>query len=389
MNFPFKNSLRLSTIIGYWELQQYEDNEILAQTAKSLIKKVDEHPFLREEIHDLQELEPVKDVVNLIMSAVVPPAVSNDQILAIFKPFSLEYFYATTPFKKLVTQAGSLPAMVQHMDQEELEEKKTMSAYHAILFQFYGVELPMERQMVLQLQNDTTTYYHLFFDPRFCEVKLRTESAPDLTAEELDLLVRESNNEKLWREKLPPELFEFTGFAIYTLIEATHQEAFNNIKEALQSEKEPGEEFLSYFNQQISDLTGVADVNIGISLYHSFRQVYDRCEEGGSMSLMVDGNKNFIKAFLDISHDLIKKGQPDIITDTEESDYFSSARPDFKSFMAIPLYSGSAFIGHFELGSYTHKLGPLVYAKVLDVIPILATALAKRVEELENKISVN
>jgi len=386
MNFPFKNSLRLSTIIGYWELQQYEDNPILAETAKNLIKKIDEHPFLREEIQNVEVLEPVKDVVNLIMSAVVPPAVSNDQILAIFKPFSLEYFHATTPFRKLVTKAGSLMAMAQHMDHVELELKKTMSAYHAILFQFYGVELPTERQMVLQLQDDTTTYYHLFFDPRFCEVKLRQESLPELTKEDLDLLVKESNNESLWREKLPPELFEFTGFAIYTLVEATHQEAFNNVKEALQSEKEPSEAFLEYFTQQLRDLTSVSDLAIGISSYHTFRQVYDRCEEGGSMSLLVDGNKNFIKAFHDITQELKKTGEPVIIADTSESNFFSHSKPDFKSFMAIPLYSGSSFIGHFELGSKGHQLGPLVYAKLQEVIPILANALAKRVEELENKI---
>ena len=388
MAFPFKHNLRLSTIIGYWELQQYEDNAILAETAKSLVKKIDEHPFLRGPIDDVASLEPVKDIVSLIISAVVPPAVSNDQIMAVFKPFSLEYFYSTTPFQKLVKEAGSLLNMAQFANEEELEMKKTMSAFHAVLHQFYGVELPKENQMVMQLDREegTTSYYHLFFDPRFCEVKLLGDKAPELTREEIDLLVRENTNVELWNEKLPPELFEFTGFAIYTLVEATHQEALTNIKDVLQSTKEPSEEMMEYFKKQVRDLTQVPDLECGISSYHTFKQVYDRCDEGGSMSLLVDDQNHFLPAFHQIANDIKGNGEAVIVPDTSESDYFKNSPKKFKSFMAVPLFADDDFIGHLELGSNLKSLDPLVYARILDLVPILANAISKRIEETENKI---
>ncbi len=387
MQFPFANSLRLSTIIGYWELQQFDDNPILVETAKRLVAQIDEHPFLREDIHDISVLEPVKDIVDLIISAVVPPAVSSDQIVAIFKPFSLDYFYATTPFKKLTEKAGSLANMVKHLDAEELEQKKTLAAYHAILHQIYGVELPKEQQMVLQLEDaGITKYYHLFFDPRFCQVRATSEDAPKLSPEDLNMLVEDSNNLDLWLEKISPDLFEFTGFAIYTLHEATHHEALSNIKNALQSTKKPTQDFINYLRQQFRDLAEVPDIEIGVSSYQTFRQTYDRCEEGGSMSLLVDGKNNFLKAFHDISDVIKQKREPVIIADTANSQFFEKAHPDFKSLLIIPLHSDEDFIGHLELASKDNTLGSLEYAKIAEVVPVLAAAMAKKMEELENII---
>ncbi len=387
MQFPFNNSLRLSTIIGYWELQRLDDNEILAETAKRLVDQIDKYPFLREDIHDLSVLEPVKDIVDLIMSAVVPPAVSSDQILAIFKPFSMEYFFATTPFNNLVQKAGSLINMAKHLNTEELERKKTISAYHAILYQFYGVELPMERQMVLELDEEgITKYYHLFFDPRFCQVRATGENPPQLTEKEINELVQDSHNMELWLEKLPTHHFEFTGFAIYSLKEATHEEALSNIKEALHTTVTPGQEFVEYLEAQFRDLMGVPDVKIGVSSYQSFTGSYAQCEEGGSTSLLVDGKKNFLKAFHDITHHLKQTGESIIISDTSESEYFQKSKPDFKSLILAPLYGNSGFIGHLELASKSHHLGSLEYAKVSEVVPLFSAAMARKMEELENAI---
>lgn len=377
----------MSTIIGYWELQQFEDNKILAETARRLVSKIDEHPFLREDIFDISQLDEVRDIVDLIMSAVVPPAVSSDQIIGIFRPFTLDYFFATGPFKDLVEKAGSLPNMVKDLSPEELERKKTVAAYQSILHQLYGVELPDERQMVLTLEEPegTNKYFHVFFDPRFCQVRAVGE-IPELSREELSLLVQDRNNLELWLEKLPPENFEFTGFAIYMMREATHMETVNNIKELLQTNDTPGEEFLKLLRNQFRDMVGVPDLKIGISSYHTFKNSYHQCEEGGSMSLLVDGKKNFLKAFHDISEDLRKGDEAIIISDTASSKYFAKSKPDYLSLILIPLYSEGDFIGHLELGSTHQKLGALDYAKVSEVIPLFATALAKRMEELENAI---
>lgn len=387
-DFPFRTSLKLSTIIGYWELQRYSDNAILASTAKALVSEIDENPCLRERIEDPAGLSEHQHIIDLIISAVVPPAVSNDQIVAVFKPFSLEYIYSTAPFRKLVEKAGGLVNMIPDKSPEEINFTKIMAAYGAILNQFYGVKLPPLEYMTMTLKEDSglQKYYHVGFDPRFCEISLIGEK-PELSLEEIDELIKRKDLD-LWFEKLPPSNFEFTGFSIYSLTEITQEEIVKNLKEKILGEATEDIHLFEHVESQFRSLVEVPDLRMGISSFHIFKNHYQACGEGGSKSLLVDENDEFLEAFHKISDEIQKTGEPVIVPEVSNSEFFSTEQlPDFRSIIVSPLYVDGEFIGHIEMASNIESLRAIEFAKIQDILPIFANAMARKMKEVENRIS--
>ena len=386
--FPFRSSLKLSTIIGYWELQRYSDNPILANTAKTLIAEIDKHPCLREKIDDPAALTEHQHLIDLIISAVVPPAVSNDQIVAVFKPFSLDYIYSTAPFRKLIDKAGSLLHMIDDKSPEEINYTKIMASYNAILNQFYGVKLPPLEYMTLTLSEESglKKYFHVEFDSRFCEIML-TEEKPELSVEEVDELIQKRDLD-LWYEKLPPSIFEFTGFAIYSLTEITQEEIVKKLKEKILDQATEDMGLFEYIESQFRSLVEVPDLRMGISSFSTFKKHYQACGEGGTKSLLVDKNADFLEAFHKISADIQQTGEPVIVPEVSCSLYFNEAKiPDFRSVIVAPLYADGEFIGHIEMASREESLRAIDFAKVQDILPIFANAMARKMKEVENRIS--
>ncbi len=387
-DFPFKSTLKLSTLIGYWELQRYSDNPILSNTAKQLVEEIEQIPFLREKISDTTHIDEHKHVIDVIISAVVPPAVSNDQIVAVFRPFSLEYFYSTAPFRQLIDKAGSLLNMANDKSPEEIAMTKNMAAYGAILNQFYGVKLPPVEYMTLTLNenNGLQKHYHVEFDSRFCEICLNGEK-PDLSAEEIDELIQ-SHDLELWYKKLPPKHFEFTGFAIYSLHEITQEEIVKNLKQKILEQSNDETSFFGFVEGQFRSLVEVSDLRLGISSFHTFKNNYQACGEGGSHSLLTDGNAHFLHAFHEISDEIQRTGKPVIIPEITNSPLFSKDKlPDYRSLIVAPLYTDGAFIGHLEMASEKESLRAIDFAKIEDILPIFANAMARKMKEVENRIS--
>lgn len=387
-DFPFKSSLKLSTIIGYWELQRYSDNPITASTAKKLVEEIDQYPFLRENISDSSLISDHQHLIDVIISAVVPPAVSNDQIVAVFRPFSLDYFYSTAPFRDLIEKAGSLLNMVSDKTPEEIAQTKNMAAYGAILNQFYGVKLPPLEYMTMTLKEDNglQKYFHVGFDARFCEISLVGEK-PELTLEEIDELIQ-SHDLELWYEKLPPKHFEFTGFSIYSLTEITQEEIIKNLKQNILETTSEDPSFFDYVEEQFRSLVEVPDLRLGISSFHTFKNNYQACGEGGTWSLLVDKDDNFLNAFHEISAEIQQTGRPVIVPEISGSLMFSKDPvPDYRSVIVAPLYSDGEFIGHFEMVSNSESLRAIDFAKIEDILPIFANGMARKMKEVENRIS--
>ncbi len=387
-DFPFQTSLSLKTVIGYWELQQYSDNPIQANCAKRLIQQVDENPILREDVTDASKLEGLKPLIATIMSAVVAPAVSSDEHVAIFFPFSFDYIYATTPFQKLVEEAGgSLRAMAKHLREEEMTAMKTVAAYHSILQQFYGVDIPKTKKMVLTmgLENGLERHFELSLDPRFCEIRQHGE-LPVLSSEDIDDIVRNPEDLEQWQRLLPTDRFEFTGFVIYHFQEATRDEIMRQVKDRLMVEELEKSDLYTFLTSQFRSLTGVADLELGLSSYHTFKKSYEACGTG-STSLFVDERNEFLKTFYELSKDVRNQGNGIIISDTKNSKYFDPKKPSkYCSVIVAPLFAEGEYIGHLELASETTKMGAVEYAKISELLPLFANTMIKRMNALENTI---
>ncbi|HHP7240901.1 MAG TPA: GAF domain-containing protein [Cyclobacteriaceae bacterium] len=395
--FPFKSSLNLSNIIGYWELRSYDKESFKSLTAKELINLVDANPILRESMTDASVLKDYKSILDDLMLAIFPPATGEDHLMAALRPFSFDYFYATKPFHKLIDKIGSFEELVKAMGTEEMGKKKTLAAYASIFQQLYGQDIHSVQDMVLRLvdsEDGLERYYKVLFNSKFCEIAVDGE-LPKLTDQSINEIKNNIDNLDIWKKYLPPERFEFKGFVIYSFIEITEQEIVSALKEALlEKDSVVNEETFLKLERNLRSLLRIPDLHIGISsqqknkesLINYGRKIYRSLisQEKGNLVCSIDENKIYDR--------LINQMKPLVIENINEFHELPAIKKQLlskkiKNLILAPLFYDNEFIGILELASETEDcLDYYSLSKLEEVIPLFAVAVQRNAEELHTEI---
>lgn len=99
--FPFKSTLTLSNLIGYWQLRA-ADKEFSGQAlAIDIINQLKDNPDFLKPIEDIKILQKNLPLLEKIMSAVFPYALQEDELACVVAPFDLHPFYTTKRFHSL------------------------------------------------------------------------------------------------------------------------------------------------------------------------------------------------------------------------------------------------------------------------------------------------
>ncbi len=397
-DFPFNTRLSLKGLVDFWKGQLESKNPYIAQSAKLIVRSVKEHPEIEAEAILLEDVEKHREIIDLLMTLVIPPALAESAMSAAFAPFSFDQFYATQPFKDLVKLHGSIHGIARDVPVEEIAMHKTVSSYIEILKRFYGVNIPLEKPIVLKAEHPGTgliNYYKLEINTKFCEV-VSIGEIPKLSDTDIKQLVDNFYDLDVWKAKLPPELFEFRGFSVYSFVDISTEEILSSIKESL-LERETITNVKSYeeLQRKFRSLLRLNDLKIGISAYHKSR---------GSFIGFGEHFKESIK-FQQSTDDHICAAQqemilnrfnqspiPIIFENLESSSELLGMEQYFldqgiRNLIVAPLYYEGEFIGLFQVGSpNVGDLTSLTLTKIADVLTLLSVALKRSRDEIENKV---
>src|SRR4029453_73288 len=94
-----------------------------------------------EPIEDLSLMERHQGLVDLLMSAVFPPASWDRDYAAATIPFHFRSFYATPPFRRWLTAEDGTFESWMKLDRALFSSGKLLRAYLYILQKFYGSAL--------------------------------------------------------------------------------------------------------------------------------------------------------------------------------------------------------------------------------------------------------
>ena len=101
-SFPFKTTLDLSLLIKYWKNNLSSQNGNGVYPTQEILTKIDAAKSLHQPITDVKELTKHKELLGFLMSAIFPPAVIDTKIMAALESFSMNAFYATPGFQRVV-----------------------------------------------------------------------------------------------------------------------------------------------------------------------------------------------------------------------------------------------------------------------------------------------
>jgi len=394
---PFRTELSLAPLIRFWtQLSAY--SELGRGPLPGMIReKIKQAPELSAVIDDVSVIAKHQQLVDLMMSAMFPPALWQQEYGAALFPFELRAFYATSLFRRtLMNDDGTLHGRV-NVEAQRLAAAKLLLAYELILERTYGIDLGIEIPLVFTSEDPATTlerHFRLDFDWRFVDVKL-DGPAPKLT----DAMRRqlESGNVDLdqLRELVPPETVTLRGFMMLKAVDATDQEVLSSLKrDLIDKESIVSSTRFESLQAKLRTLFRRPSLHLGLAAVEGDRVlVLNDAMSHDRASIFADSAHHKTSEFTGSLYErAVIQNRPIIIGDlaawpdrtrSEEELIAAGAR----TFVCAPLHYQDKVIGTLELISpRPGDLNATHLPKLEEVLPLFSMAVQRSVEELDARV---
>ncbi len=401
--FPFRCELSLAPLITFWtQLSAY--HEFGRGPIPGLVReKAREAPELAGVIDDLSVIGKHQTFVDLMMTALFPPAFWEQEYGAALFPLELRAFYATPPFRRsLMNEDGTLQGRASFLQKRSVDPtmaaERLWLAYELILERVYGVELGGDVPVLMFTTTDSVTgldqHFRLQFDWRFVDVQVVGPKPPLPDGGRQELAAGRLDSEKL-RQLLPAERFILRGFMIVKAVDVTDQEVLSSLKRDLIDK----DSIVSSSHFQ----------GLQAKLRTFFRRPYLRlglaAVEGDRVLVLNDASSHEQACiFADSAHHTtaeftgslyeraVVQDQPVVIEDLVAYPGRTSVEEELiqsgvRTFICAPLHYQDRVIGTMELVSdHVGDLNATHLPKLQEVLPLFSMAVQRSVEELNSRI---
>ncbi len=396
-SFPFRCELSLAPLVAFWARTLADDRSAKGRLARIISEEVGRAPELLQTIEDIAIIERHRELVDLLMTAVFPPASSEQEYGAALLPFHLRGFYATPSMRRLLmAEDGTFQGKV-NVDDHMLGVIRLANAYALVLRRVYGVEIAVDYPFIITVADPETgleRHFRLLIDSQFVDVE-PVGPLPPLTEALKQRLHADILDAATLREVLPPERFVLRGVTIFKAVEVTDEAVLSALKRDL-----------------IDRESIVSDAKF-LGLQAKLRTLFRRPElrfglaalDGDRVLLLNSGVRHqHACIFADSAHhktsefagsiyeQAVLRGEPLIIEDLsalaqrtpiEDEMIRSGAR----SMIVAPLRYQDRVIGTIGLGSpHPRDLDATHLPKLHEVLPLFSMAVQRSMEELNARI---
>ena len=395
-SFPFKNVLSLRALLDNWRSLRTEKEEFQADLIDRLLHTVEQIPELLVPIDDLTLVEEHRELIDMLISIMLPVGASETTYAAAVLPYSPVTFYQTPAFERL----NLVYHLIKHFESKAdfMTTGKTLKAYSTIYQSLYGEDLIAKMPMIFPVVDDKTgitRYFRINFDSSLCTIVVNGD-VPELTDEQKQALLNDRLNLDLWKSLLPPEKFEFHGFGIINAIEVTDGHIISLIqKDLLDKDALSNTSKIDTLQRRLRSLIRLPELEMGlISIEQGeFDNVASIQPLGRSLLLsrgVAPSCSMWTKSlYSDVSQEW---AQPKVISDLkhmEDRTGFEEylLEQGYRSLLLAPLYSEDVLVGILELGSrQPHVLNPASVLFIDEVASLLAVAVHRELGEKEDRI---
>jgi len=401
-SFPFRCQLSLGPLISFWtQFSAY--HELGRGPIPGLVReKARAAPELAAVIDDPSLIDQHRAFVDLMMSAVFPPAFWEQEYGAALYPFELRAFYATPPFRRsLMSADGTLQGRANFLQEqsasETLASARLLLAYELILERLYGIEVGIDVPVIFTAVDAATgldQHFRLQFDWRFIDVERVGPPLPLPDSARQRLQTGAMDAESLM-QLLPPERFVLRGFMIVKAVDVTDQEVLSSLKRDL-IDKDSIVSSTHFQGLQAKLRTFFRRPGLGLGL---------AAVEGDRVLVLNDASRHDQACiFGDSAHHTTSEfagsiyeraylqERPVVVDDLLEYPDRSAVEEDLirsgiRNFVCAPLHYQDKVIGTLELVS--HQAGDLNAThlpKLQEVLPLFSMAVQRSVEELNSRV---
>lgn len=394
--FPFDTRLSFAPLIRHWETLRKSPNTAHALLAESLFERLEHAPAMWETIEDESVLLQHQDIVDILVSGLIPATRNEVQLSFISKPFNPKGFYFTPPFQAMVE--AKKEGFLAKKHPESINTYLMIRPGVEILNRIYGQEISYDNPTIFTFQSPETgltKHYKSEMDLRFTEIKAVKPIQP-LSAVQINQILHNLFDLDLWRTYIPPDAFEFQGVVLINLIEVTEEEAISQLKYILlEKDAVVKEESIKKIETQLRTIFRLPDLRFGITALDCDRRSYSIFPYYLQNSFLSDFTDNPLdKAFNGSMYcAMCEQGQPILVENLEKSAYHTPLEKallakGIKNILLAPIKDNQGqVIGVLELGSpQTCEINSLVMVRLADILPLFSISVERKREEANNQI---
>ncbi|CAN5311182.1 hypothetical protein BH23BAC2_BH23BAC2_09470 [soil metagenome] len=396
-DFPLEIKISFHKIIErYREQVQNEQSSIAKNYKENILDYISSFPQLEEGIDDPAELIKYQDPIRILLSDLFPSILSNNEIKAASLPFHNIIFNKSLRFRNILEDAGEDYKLgMRNMN----EDMNYIYGCILILNRHYNYQIDFSRPLYYDIPNKDgiTKHYRLALNADFIEIK-PGENAREISEKDVDRLIQNIDDLKLWKEMFPPHSWIFKGFTIINLTDVTIDDAISELKTTLLHPDTADQGELIKFQEIFRSIYKIPDLRVGFTVFNSREGVFEKMNSSDAQSFILNDEpvRNIENALCKESYKkLIKEQNYFTITNVEtyakgrENNLLSKHLKDahVSSCIFAPIANGKDLLGVLELvSSRKNELNSINAIKLDDIIPYIVTAVERNKNEFENRI---
>ena len=401
--FPFRCELSLAPLITFWtQLSAY--HEFGRGPIPGLVReKAREAPELAGVIDDLSVVGKHQTFVDLMMTALFPPAFWEQEYGAALFPLELRAFYATPPFRRsLMNEDGTLQGQASFLQKRSVDPtmaaERLWLAYELVLERVYGVELGGDVPVLMFTTTDSVTgldqHFRLQFDWRFVDVQVVGPKPPLPDGVRQELAAGRLDSEKL-RLLLPPDRFVLRGFMIVKAVDVTDQEVLSSLKrDLIDKDSIVSSSHFQGLQAKLRTFFRRPALRLGLAAVEGDRVlVLNDASRHEQACIFADSAHHTTAEFAGSLYEkVVVEDRPFVIEDLAAYPGRTPVEEDLirsgvRTFICAPLHYQDRVIGTMELVSdHVADLNATHLPKLQEVLPLFSMAVQRSVEELNSRI---
>lgn len=395
--FPFQCELSLAPLIATWSNAATGDRQIAATLHRQVLEEVRKAPDLLAPINDLSVLDRHRELVDVLMAKVFPPASWGEDYAAVMFPFQFRTVYATPAFERIFVDADGVVRGRINLDGPTFAAGGTLNAYGLILRKYYGIEHGYDYPIIVTTEDPDTRlerHFAIRFDRQFLEVEAVGEVVP-LSGDERKRVLANLADPEVLVAVVPPERFVIRGFGVMKATDVTDQEVLSSLKrDLIEKESIVSPARFRKLQDGLRTLLGRPDLRLGLAAVQG-DQVFtlnSGCRIEHSC-IFADSVHRRVHDFAGSIYDrAVTQGHPlvveDLATWPERTAVDEALRATgVRSVVVAPLHYQDQLIGSLELGSpHPGDLDAMTTLKLHEVLPIFSMAVRRSLEELTSRV---
>ncbi|MEX6626390.1 GAF domain-containing protein [Tenacibaculum salmonis] len=364
-------------------------------SANIIIKKVEKYPELINGFSDLSLLKKHEDIIDVLLETLFPEMLTLNEIKAATIPFSFTSFKFTKRLENILENAGE-EYVLKVRDFED--DKMYIMACTFILNSVYKQPIDLKRPFFFDIPDknlELIKHYRVAFNADFMEIT-RSENAPEITEDDIKILINSYDNIAIWKEKFPPNSYIFKGFGIMNLFDVTADENISSIRTTL-LQKDDGT-IVEKLRKELSEFYNIKDLKVGFSVFDSSNLSLKSTRIKRTESILLFKNEDKIVCSTFFCNDIITKvfKEQKIIAISDAKNYGDSSNENefskrlitqnIGSILLIPIKaSNNNDLALLEIASpRPYELNSVNQQKLKDIIPVFKVAVNRSSEEYLN-----